>query len=46
MAVIKHMDVNLIRNPKDKHDLKTRRKLANLNSDYLEFLIRQTSPLT
>ncbi len=46
MAVIKHMNVNLIRDPKDRHSLKTRRKLANLNPDYLEFLIRQTPPLT
>ena len=46
MAVIKHMNLNLIRNPKDKHSLKTRRKLANLNPDYLEFLIRQPSLLT
>lgn len=40
------MNVNLIRDPKDRHSLKTRRKLANLNPDYLEFLIRQTPPLT
>lgn len=42
MAVVKHMAINLIRNPKDKHSLKVRRKLANLNHDYLEKLIRQT----
>jgi predicted transposase YbfD/YdcC len=42
MAVVKHMAMNLIRNPKDKHSLKVRRKLANLNHDYLEKLIRQT----
>ena len=36
MAVIRHMAMNLIRAPKDKHSLKTRRKLANLNPDYLE----------
>jgi hypothetical protein len=46
MAVVKHMAVNLVRNPKDTHSLKVRRKLANLNSDYLETLIRQTPPLT
>ena len=46
MAVVKHMAMNLIRNPKDKHSLKVRRKLANLNPDYLETLIRQTAPLT
>ena len=42
MAVVKHMAMNLIRNPKDKHSLKVRRKLANLNHHYLEKLIRQT----
>jgi hypothetical protein len=41
MAVVKHMAMNLVRNPKDKHSLKVRRKLANLNPDYLETLIRQ-----
>jgi predicted transposase YbfD/YdcC len=45
MAVVKHMAMNLVRNPKDKHSLKVRRKLANLNPNYLETLIRQT-PLT
>lgn len=46
MAIIKHMAMNLVRHPKDKHSLKVRRKLANLNPDYLETLIRQTAPLT
>lgn len=46
MAVVKHMAMNLVRNPKDKHSLKVRRKLANLNPNYLETLIRQTSALT
>ena len=41
MAVVKHMAMNLVRNPKDKHSLKVRRKLANLNPDYLETLIRR-----
>jgi predicted transposase YbfD/YdcC len=45
-AVVKHMAMNLVRNPKDKHSLKVRRKLANLNPDYLETLIRETDPLT
>jgi predicted transposase YbfD/YdcC len=40
MAVVKHMAMNLIRHPKDKHSLKNRRKLACLNCDYLESLIR------
>jgi hypothetical protein len=36
----------LVRNPKDKHSLKVRRKKANLNPDYLETLIRQSPVLT
>lgn len=43
MAVVKHIAMNLIRNPKDKHSLKVRRKLANLNPNYLQTLIRHTS---
>jgi hypothetical protein len=35
-----------VRNPKDKHSLKVRRKLANLNPDYLEKIVRQNAPLT
>ncbi len=46
MAVVKHMAMNLIRHPKDKHSLKNRRKLACLNPDYLESLIRNQPPLT
>jgi hypothetical protein len=46
MAIVKHMAMNLVRNPKDRHSLKVRRKLANLNPDYLETHIRQTSALT
>lgn len=46
MAVVKHMAMNLVRNPKDKHSLKNRRKLASLNNDYLEQLIRQKNALT
>ena len=46
MALVRHIAMNLVRHPKDKHSLKVRRKLANLNPDYLETLIRQTHPLT
>ncbi len=46
MAVVKHMAINLVRKPKDKHSLKVRRKLANLNHDYLERLLRQNHALT
>lgn len=42
MALVRHIAMNLVRNPKDKHSLKVRRKLANLNPDYLETLIRQS----
>lgn len=46
MAIIKHMNMNLIRSQTDKHSLKVRRKRANLNPDYLEKLVRQSPPLT
>ncbi len=46
MAVVKHMAMNLVRKPKDKHSLKIRRKLANLNPDYLENLLKQNNALT
>lgn len=46
MAVVKHIAINLVRAPSDKHSLKVRRKLANLNPDYLEKLVRQSHPLT
>ena len=46
MAIVKHMAMNLIRHPKDKHSLKNRRKLACLNVDYLESLIRKQPSLT
>jgi predicted transposase YbfD/YdcC len=46
MAVVKHMAMNLIRHPKDRHSLKNRRKLACLNCDYLESLIRDQPELT
>jgi predicted transposase YbfD/YdcC len=46
MAVVKHMAINLIRHPKDNHSLKNRRKLACLNGNYLENLIRNQPPLT
>ncbi|HEV7369747.1 ISAs1 family transposase [Arenibaculum sp.] len=46
MAVVKHMAMNLIRHPKDRHSLKNRRKLACLNPDYLETLIRNQPQLT
>lgn len=41
MALVKHIAMNLVRNPNDKHSLKVRRKKANLNDDYLQSLITQ-----
>src|SRR3546814_19831239 len=46
MAIVQHMALNLVRNPKDGHSLKVRRKLANINPAYLEKLIRHSAPLT
>ena len=46
MAIVKHMAMNLIRHPKDRHSLKNRRKLACLSCDYLESLIRNQPSLT
>lgn len=40
MGIIKHMAMNIVRIPNDRHSLKVRRKLAALNSDYLAALIR------
>ena len=42
MAVVRHMAINLVRAPHDRHSLKARRKLANLNPDYLEALLRHS----
>lgn len=46
MAVVRHMAMNLVRQPVDRHSLKVRRKRANLDPDYLEKLIRQSGSLT
>lgn len=46
MAVVKHMAMNLVRQPIDKHSLKVRRKRANLDPDYLEKIIRHSGALT
>lgn len=46
MSVVKHMAMNLLRSPKDRHSLKSRRKLACLNADYLHSLIAQNQTLT
>lgn len=45
MAVVKHIAMNLVRNPTDKQSLKVRRKRADLDPDYLEALLTQRDPL-
>lgn len=46
MAIVKHMAMNMLRNPKDKHSLKVRKKVAAIDEDYMEALVRQAPPLT
>ncbi len=41
MATVRHMAMNLLRKPNDKHSLKVRRKSAAWDTDYLEALLRQ-----
>jgi predicted transposase YbfD/YdcC len=43
MATIKHMAMNLLRNATDKDSLKTRRKAAAWNQDYLKAILTQTA---
>jgi predicted transposase YbfD/YdcC len=43
MATVRHMAMNLLRTPKDKHSLKVRRKSAAWDTAYLEALIRQST---
>jgi len=43
MATVRHMAVNLLRGPKDKHSLKVRRKSAAWDTAYLETLLRQSA---
>jgi predicted transposase YbfD/YdcC len=42
MATVRHMAMNLLRRPKDKHSIKVRRKSAAWDTNYLEALIRQS----
>jgi hypothetical protein len=39
MALVRHFALNLVRNAKDKKSLKTRRKLASWNTNYLADLL-------
>ncbi len=43
MATIKHMAMNLLRSASDKDSLKTRRKAAAWNHDYLRAIVTQTA---
>lgn len=43
MATVRHMTMNLLRGPKDKHSLKVRRKSAAWDTTYLETLLRQSA---
>ena len=43
MATVRHMAMNLLRQPNDKHSLKVRRKSAAWDTAYLEALIRQSA---
>ncbi len=43
MATVRHMAMNLLRGPKDKHSLKVRRKSAAWDTSYLEALLTQTT---
>ena len=43
MATVRHMAMNLLRGPKDKHSLKVRRKSAAWDTTYLETLLRQSA---
>lgn len=42
MAVVRHFAINIVRNANDKRSLKTRRKLAGWNPDYLAALLSPT----
>jgi len=43
MATVRHMAMNLLRGPKEKHSLKVRRKSAAWDTSYLEILLRQST---
>ena len=42
MAIVRHIAMNLLRKPKDKHSLKVRRKSAAWDTGYLEALLQQS----
>ena len=43
MATVRHMAMNLLRSPKDKHSIKVRRTSAAWDTSYLEALLRQST---
>jgi len=43
MATVRHMAMNLLQGPMDKHSLKVRRKSAAWDTAYLEALLRQSA---
>lgn len=43
MATTRHIAMNLLRKPKDRHSLKVRRKSAAWDTAYLEALLRQSA---
>lgn len=43
MATVRHMAMNLLRAPKDKHSLKVRRKSAAWDTAYLEAMLRHSA---
>ena len=46
MAVVRHMAINPVREPEDRHSLRNRGKPANPNPESLETLIRKNKALT
>lgn len=44
MAIVKHMAMNMLRHPKDRHSLKVRRKIAAIDENYMQTLISQAPP--
>ena len=39
MAIVRHFAINIVRNAKDKHSIKLRRKIASWDTRYFEILL-------
>ena len=39
MAIVRHFAINLLRQPEDRRSLKTRRKLAGWDPDYMQSIL-------